>query len=274
MMILQTHIEPKGVRRPKSQKVLMKAKIVSDQHLEFRSAGELNGLDQMYFDAIHPRKPDGSDLCIVAGDFIVGRRSQEMFKELCDREPQVLYVPGNHEYYGCASMAAVDDALRMIEQGLPNLKMLRTGEVFEFAGVRFLGDTMWVPKTAALILSANQISDARLIPGVLGEIGGRYQGFINWLAGELRPGDVVVTHHLPSEQSTPPRYRNSSTQPWFVAFGAESLFAKEPRAWIHGHSHDHCDYVLNKTRVLCNPVGYPGEITKLPGDFGPFMYEL
>ena len=181
----------------------MKAKIVSDQHLEFRSSGELNGLDQMYFDAIHPRKPDGAKLCIVAGDFIVGRRSREMFHELCDREPQVLYVPGNHEYYGCTSMAEVDDALRAIEEELPNMKILRTGDVFEFAGVRFLGDTMWVPKTAELILSANQINDARLIPGLLEEIGERYRGFIEWLDGELRPGDVVVTHHLPSEQSTP-----------------------------------------------------------------------
>ena len=26
--------------------------------------------------------------------------------------------------------------------------------------------------------------------------------------------------------------------------------------WIHGHTHDSFDYVLNGTRVVCNPRGY------------------
>jgi predicted phosphodiesterase len=26
--------------------------------------------------------------------------------------------------------------------------------------------------------------------------------------------------------------------------------------WIHGHTHDSCDYEMNGTRVVCNPRGY------------------
>jgi hypothetical protein len=26
--------------------------------------------------------------------------------------------------------------------------------------------------------------------------------------------------------------------------------------WVHGHTHDSFDYVVNGTRVLCNPRGY------------------
>ena len=26
--------------------------------------------------------------------------------------------------------------------------------------------------------------------------------------------------------------------------------------WIHGHTHESCDYVEQGTRVLCNPRGY------------------
>jgi len=26
--------------------------------------------------------------------------------------------------------------------------------------------------------------------------------------------------------------------------------------WIHGHTHDSFDYVVNGTRVVCNPRGY------------------
>jgi len=40
-------------------------------------------------------------------------------------------------------MHSVDEILHEFEKELSNLKILRTGEVFEFAGTRFLGDTMW-----------------------------------------------------------------------------------------------------------------------------------
>jgi hypothetical protein len=26
--------------------------------------------------------------------------------------------------------------------------------------------------------------------------------------------------------------------------------------WVHGHTHDSFDYVVNGTRVVCNPRGY------------------
>ena len=29
--------------------------------------------------------------------------------------------------------------------------------------------------------------------------------------------------------------------------------------WIHGHTHQGSDYLLGKTRVVCNPRGYPGQ---------------
>lgn len=234
-----------------------------------------SGKCRKYFNAIHPGESEDADVCIVAGDFdVIGRRSRIFFEELCGREQQVLFVPGNHEYYGCTSMEAVDDALHEIEESLSNLRVLRTGFVFEFSKRRFLGDTMWVPKTAATILSAHQVNDCRSIPGLLDEIDDRHQKLIEWLSDELRPGDIVVTHHLPSQRSTPPVHRNSATQPWFVAFGAESLFAKQPSAWIHGHTHARCDYLLNETRVICNPVGYPSEIGRLPGRLAPFTFVL
>jgi hypothetical protein len=250
----------------------VKAKIVSDQHLEFRINGNSA---RKYFNAIHP--PDGvkADVCIVAGDFaVMAIRVGWLFRELCERETQVLFVPGNHEYYQCKSMAAVDNALREIEQQWPNFKVLRTGEVFEFCGKRFLGDTMWVPKTADMILSAGRMNDSDLIPGLMGQIDERHQNFLSWLSDELRPGDIVVTHHLPSERSTPNEHRDASVQSWYVAAGAEALFAREPQAWIHGHTHGRCDYILNRTRILCNPVGYPIQIGRLPGRLSPFVFEL
>ncbi|MGH8196257.1 MAG: hypothetical protein ACREQ8_17955 [Woeseiaceae bacterium] len=33
----------------------------------------------------------------------------------------------------------------------------------------------------------------------------------------------------------------------------------QPTLWIHGHTHEPSDYELFRTRVVCNPRGYPGE---------------
>ena len=33
----------------------------------------------------------------------------------------------------------------------------------------------------------------------------------------------------------------------------------KPDLWIHGHMHLPVDVVVDKTRVLCNPHGYPHE---------------
>jgi hypothetical protein len=28
------------------------------------------------------------------------------------------------------------------------------------------------------------------------------------------------------------------------------------KLWCHGHMHENCDYMLNGTRIICNPRGY------------------
>ena len=31
------------------------------------------------------------------------------------------------------------------------------------------------------------------------------------------------------------------------------------KLWVHGHTHSPSDYMVGDTRVVCNPLGYPGE---------------
>jgi hypothetical protein len=38
---------------------------------------------------------------------------------------------------------------------------------------------------------------------------------------------------------------------------------RRPKLWIHGHSHDCCDYALGQARVVANPLGYPNEVQSL-----------
>ena len=93
----------------------------------------------------------------------------------------------------------------------------------------------------------------------------RHQQSLAWLRAELPKGEadrtVVVTHHFPHKNSCSPKWSND---PLTAIFG--SMLPDEvllgARLWIHGHTHDSCDYRLlddsrRSVRVVCNPRGYP-----------------
>jgi hypothetical protein len=84
-----------------------------------------------------------------------------------------------------------------------------------------------------------------------------------WLVDQFeQPFDgptVVVTHHLPASASIAKRYANDPLKPAFASRLEGLIEEYQPALWIHGHTHDACDYELFRTRIVCNPRGYPGE---------------
>ena len=82
---------------------------------------------------------------------------------------------------------------------------------------------------------------------------------VRFLNQTVDPGDIVVTHHLPSPKSTPPQFRLSSMNKYFVCDMEDLIEAAQPMMWIHGHSHFASDYWIGTTNVICNPHGYPHE---------------
>lgn len=95
----------------------------------------------------------------------------------------------------------------------------------------------------------------------------RHRESLAWLQAELEQENlgtfkktVVVTHHYPSKRSTAAKWAND---PLTAAFGSKlSLdLLTQANLWIHGHTHDSCDYRLGDSkksvRVVCNPRGYP-----------------
>lgn len=247
----------------------IRAKILSDQHLEFRRP-----LERAYLDAMHREYSD--DLLIVAGDLeVIGVSSLVSFQALCCKHKQVIYVPGNHDYYG-STWEATERLLRSFELQISNLKILRSGDIFEWGGRRFLGDTMWVRTNRDLIDTRNFINDSYQIADFFAGMRERNDRFLEFLDRELQEEDIVITHHLPSEASTPPMFRGSPTQPWFVCDMEHLIFERNPAAWIHGHTHTCCEYLLGaQTKVICNPCGYPGELGENRWDkLKPSVFEI
>jgi predicted phosphodiesterase len=233
----------------------MKIRVLSDLHLEFR--------DWM------PPAAD-ADVIVLAGDIHVGVRGLEWARQRFPATP-VIYVAGNHEFYG-GQMPQGVAALREAALRL-GIHLLDADELV-LGGTRFLGATLWTdfalygagPQLMRAMNDARRgISDFRLIrygdAGVFQPEHAReiHLAQVRWLEGKLTEGfdgaTVVVTHFLPHLQSIHAKYEGDLFNPAF-ATDLGRLVRSPVTLWIHGHTHESFDYVVNGTRVVCNPRGY------------------
>lgn len=240
----------------------MRIQIISDLHLEFRQGQETKYWEDL---PIH----NDVDVCVCAGDltnFILPETVYtQHFVKLCSLFKHVIYVPGNHEYYGTSLLigtSGFNAKLESIEDLCPNLTVLRTGAPHVYMGQRFLGDTMWFPDRPQVHLYKKMISDSYQIPGLFPWAFNKSEQFLQYLKDELKPEDIVVTHHLPLT-APDSLWASSPTQSYFVNRDCELYLANantvKPKMWIYGHTHDKHDFIMGSTSFVCNPVGYPSE---------------
>ena len=239
----------------------MRIQPVSDLHLEF---------DKDHGKAFAQSLPVLGDVLVLAGDVLPIRRPPhvvEMLGWFCSRFPEVVYVPGNHEYYK-TSPGAGSALLASSAKDFSNLHLL-DGAVTEIDGIRFVGATLWFPPTPDEARYRGFLTDFKLIRDFLPWVHEAHAAQIAFLQENVRAGDVVVTHHLPHPNSTPKMFVDSPLNRFFVARDATALLAGAgARLWLHGHTHAARDYVIGTTRVVCNPRGYPHEKWKPPVDLG------
>ena len=234
----------------------MKLNILSDLHL---SRGEL------------PPPATDADVVVLAGDI---ERPAQAVAWAARLDKPVLYVPGNHEYYG----GSIDGSAAQLKRLCEGSRIHVLDDDVQLIGdVRFLGSTLWTdfrlfgdgPARQAAMdealrfmrdfsrIRVTEASPALFTPLDAASLFRRHAA---WLAAELaRPHDgptVVITHHAPSRASIDPRFEGSLLNACFVSDGEYLLDGSRAQLWIHGHTHDSFDYVRNGTRVVCNPRGY------------------
>jgi predicted phosphodiesterase len=243
----------------------MKLHVVSDLHAGFR--------------AFDPPDTD-ADVLVLAGDVDVGLRGMELAKAWARGRP-VLYVAGNHEFYG----EALPRHLRKLEEAAEGstVHFLENREVV-LGGVRFLGCTLWTDfelfgeravSAAAAQGVMNDFRKIRVEPGYRrltpSDVMAMHRRSLRWLTERLDAPfagpTVVVTHAAPGLRSVRPSRRRD---PLTAAYASDLEWMMDGRAalWIHGHTHFCCDYEVGGTRVLSNQRGYPGEDT---GAFDPAL---
>ena len=232
--------------------------IISDIHLTH--------LQDFGKEFVHTWMPDG-DILILAGDvgeFHWWRDKLPLIEALCEKYSHVLYVAGNHDYYG-TSLKKGDDRFHEIDDQISNFHFLEK-EIFEIAGVKFAGCTLWFKEDPGGWIYERWMNDFSQIKHFKPAVYGRNLDSQEFLRS-LQDVDVIITHHLPTYLSVNERYTNDVCNRFFLCEMDDVILGLQPKIWYHGHTHISCDYKLGATRIICNPMGYPRE-----NDFGKKGY--
>lgn len=255
----------------------MKISYVSDLHMEC-------GIK----DVILP----GGDVLLLPGDLIqltsITTRDQDtwhkFFNEEVAKYTKAFYVLGNHEHY-CTNISTT---LGEMIKHLPKNVEIMENHVFPINDDWMIfGATLWTDyanntsnaKDAARIC----MNDHRLIAITRRTTADGYKPIV----GVFKPEDaydrnqsskqylydalveypdkkfIVMTHHTPSMRSGHPRWGGSDNWLNFAFHNTDldTYIQQHPniKYWVHGHTHDSCDYTIGQCRVLCNPKGYGKE---------------
>ena len=248
----------------------MKLKVFSDLHLEHYNACQ-----------VFPWIGEG-DVLILAGDILCAKNFKKngYLKNVYDRflndcsknYDKVLYVKGNHEAYGYN----YESAHRVIQENLPGNFHLLENETVKIDNWNFIGFTLWTNFRNAnpleMMEAEQYMNDYSkiLINSNYRKL--RAQDTLNfhiksrnYLLNQLeilKDNVFVISHHAPSYQSVPPQFKPSSNNGAYCT-NLDNLILNHPQIkyWVHGHTHNHFNYLIGDCRVVCNPGGYPGQDT-------------
>jgi predicted phosphodiesterase len=232
--------------------------ILSDLHLEFTLGWELPSGDT------RPR----FDVLVVAGDLIprMERGVVWLLARVTDRP--IIYVPGNHEFYGCDIDRTVEKA-RQAAAGT-NVRILQNDSV-EIDGVLFVGGTFWTDFALlgnpdhAMQIAGYGMNDyyrirkrryeMRLRPT---DTLARHLETREFIARTTREAPigrtVVVSHHGCVKEAM-----KAGTESEIISAAYTSDcqgLLEHVDLWIYGHTHESRDFTIGRTRIISNAKGY------------------
>ena len=229
------------------------------------------------------------DVLVLAGDILCAKHFKtngyirdvyNRFLEDCSKNYQkVLYVFGNHEYY----QYNYEGAKKKIEENLPDNFYLLDNDTVKIGDWHFLGATFWTDHNKEnplnMMENGTYINDYKVIRITSNfrrmnpdDTLGFHKESKKYLEEKLKlyrnDNVFIVTHMAPYYQSNSPRFRGESTNSAFCS-DLDDWILEHPQIkyWVHGHLHSYSNYTIGNCNIICNPVGYPGEITNFHEDF-------
>lgn len=229
----------------------MKALLVSDLHFEFHRDGGQSLVKSL---------PD-ADVLLCPGDLADAAGVWDALLLLLEKWPHVVYTYGNHEFYG-SNIPEVKKKVGRLQQRLPAMEgtygqlHVLDNSTCEIEGRRFVGTTLWFRKSLGGLKYERMLNDFSQIGNAHQRIYEENDKAEAFLRETVTDNDIVLTHHMPAPESIHPKYEGSPLNRFFMTDMSSLIEQRQPKLWVHGHTHSSCDYYLGRTQVLCNPFGY------------------
>ncbi len=242
-----------------------------------------------------PKQPDEHEqVLVIAGDLAEYKHVGKYLFDMSQRFKHVVFVMGNHEYYGTSISRGIDkirdDMVALNDGHFPtNVSILEDDWVI-VEDVAFIGATLWASmdeQDPFVIWNAKtRMNDYKKIRQPTGDGQGQsaygrrlqptttikkhYDSRYYIIDAAQSLGEVpavrkvvVVTHHGPTRQSIQPSFKGDGLNGVYVSELSSYIQLAPIDLWFHGHVHHNFDYIVTAgeddstpTRVLTNPRGY------------------
>ncbi len=239
----------------------MKIQIFSDLHLEF-------------LEELPTLKLPPVDLVILAGDIHIGVQGIRWAKQTFGDVPAVVYVMGNHEFYGGDLIETIAQA--RVEAAGSNVHLLEN-DCLELTDVTILGCTLWTDfrllredhqnfckrraRTFMTDYSAINLSWRKADPDDTQRVSEASRQWLSQQIQKAKKPTIVVTHHGPIIQTLNPDYDLDEITANFNN-NYTDLLLSPVKLWVWGHTHHCADFVHKGIRFISNQKGYPRETLK------------
>lgn len=238
----------------------MKIKLLSDLHHEFRP----DTFEHQQF-----LKYQGEDLLVLAGDIAVGAKNVATVLDLFIKagHKQIVYVPGNHEYYGGRYTEVHQELVDVCKQRGEWVTLLQPGVKLIHGDLVVVGGTLWTnfgEDNTTQTLAGETISDFSAIKDFKTQMAKHlYYSDLAWIKRVCEQHDnkrkLIITHFLPALECVSAKYARNPLNSYFANDLGSWISGLDRAVWLYGHTHDCADFMLGNTRLVCNPLGYPNE---------------
>lgn len=210
--------------------------------------------------------PVCSEILLLGGDILPINdidKYSDFLNYISDNFKLTCWIPGNHEYYGSDILKGNG---QLYEQIRPNI-ILANNHTISIANVDIFCSTLWSNiNTEYETAIMHALTDFKRIT----YHGERYttehwnslhRAALQYLTSAINSSTatskIVLSHHLPTYQSYPAKFKNS---PYREAFATElsPLIEKlQVSHWIYGHSHGNApSFTIGNTQLHTNQLGY------------------
>ena len=262
----------------------MKVDYISDLHIDFYLNYEKYDLGNLKTTKLHEVFRDKSaEVLVIAGD-IGHYNNQNIFFLRTLRDyygyKKIFFVLGNHDYYllkesirkhyNNSSFGRIHEMKKLCRE-LDGIHLL-SGNIVGYKDIKFGGSSLWydgkyiqrldmrMSKDGINELWKRKLLDAQMIYGIK-RFDSLYLRELEKLRKFYDKCDVVLTHINPSinPTHTVSQYALDKLNGFYSFDGEYYVENSSAEYWIFGHIHKRVEYEIGNTKVISNPLGYPGE---------------